>query len=124
MSKALLATCEDGEVFCEGKLIEDCEIFSEGVGVSQGLLILDEDKRYYVAKTSPDLKLTLEKVIVALDNAADALNALDTAAFLVGVTGGAMTPAVGIPGTPVAASNISAINSAKADLEELVGELK
>lgn len=90
MSKALSATCSNGEVTCEGVVIEDAEILSEGVGESEGVLLLEEGKQTYIAKTSPDLKTTLEKVIAALNHVVTGLNAAGAA--LDGLSGGAGTP--------------------------------
>lgn len=124
MSKVLEASCVGGVVTADGVPVGSAQILSEGVGSSQGVLLLDEDLARYIAKTSPDLKTTLERLITALEKIASALTSLDTAGFLIGVTGGAASPAVGIPGTPVAASDIAAITAAKVQLNTLKGMLK
>lgn len=115
------ATCEAGVVTADGVPVPGAQILSEGVGASSGVLLIDEDRARYVAKTSPDLKTTLEKLIVALDKTVAALQAIDGVGSLVTSCGAGAGSATWIP---VAASDISGITSAKADLEALMEELK
>jgi len=117
MSKVIVATCEDGKVTAEGVEVPSAEIFSEGEASSEGLLILDGDKAYYVAKTSPDLKTTLQKLTTALGKVSSALSALDGAHFLVAATGG-------VPSGPLIATPISELNAVKAELEDLTDSLR
>ncbi len=88
MSKVLQAACSGGIVTAEGVPVPLVEILCEGVGDSTGVLILDEDKAYYLAKTSPDLVTTLEKLLDSLQYISNALGALDGAGFLIAATGG------------------------------------
>lgn len=138
MSKMLPATCVGGVVTAEGVPVPAAEILSEGVGESEGVVFLDEDKARYIAKISPDLKTTLEhliealgKAIEALNNASAALTSIDTAGYIIAVSGGSGAPAVGTPSPPVATGDISAldtatqgIEAAKAELETLKGMLR
>lgn len=75
MSKILSATCQAGIVTADGVPVPGAVILGEGVGASSGALILDEARKVYVPKTSPDLKTTLEKVIDALGATKDGLDA-------------------------------------------------
>lgn len=118
MSKVLPATCEDSVVTCEGVPIPSARILSEGIGESEGVLVLEEDRADYIAKTSPDLKATIEKLIAALGNASAALSAIDNRVYVI---------ASGSPdsfGPPVAAGDISALNEVISDLEEFKEVLK
>lgn len=115
MSKALPATCQGGVVTCEGKPVAGVVILSEGVGPSSGTLFLEEDKAYYVAKTSPDLKDALASISNALANTSAALTAIDNVGFWSG--GGAPTP-------PFLGTVISGIDTAKASLDTLRGAMK
>ena len=117
MSKVLEATCVAGVVTVDGIPVPAATVLSEGVAQSEGLLILDEDTANYVAKTSPDLKETLDKLSSALDSIASALQAIDTAGYIISVSGGAMSPAIGIPSPPVAVADIAQINAAKAEID-------
>ena len=117
MSKALEATCVAGVVTSEGVPVPDTTILSEGVAASEGLLILDEDKKTYIPKTSPDLKETLDKIVSVLGQISSALSALDTAGFLISAT-------MGVPSPPVAASEISAIDTLQSELEDLKDNLR
>lgn len=123
MSKVLNASCEAGVVTCQETVVEEAELFSEGVAASEGLLIQDKDKAFYIAKTSEDLKITLQKLVTtltrvstALEKTADALTSLDTAGFLIAATGGT-------PSGPVAASDITAIGTAQGQIDTLKDEL-
>lgn len=123
MSKVIEATCVGGVVTAEGVPIPSADILSEGVAQSDGILILDEDDAKYVAKTSPDLKETLEKLSAALDNIASALSAIDGAGYIISVTGGP-SPVVAIPSPPVATGDIASINSAKSAIDLFKENLK
>lgn len=116
MSKALPASCVGGIVTAGGVPVPAADILSEGVGPSEGVLILDEDEAKYIAKTSPDLKATLEQLISALDKtvealgkASSALTGLDTAGFLIAAT-------AGVPSPPLQAANIAGITTASAEI--------
>lgn len=128
MSKILNATCSGGQVKVGTTVVQEAVILSEGVAESEGALLMEDDQVKYFAKTSPDLKTTLTKVVEALTQAATALTQTATALGAIDVkpTGG-----TGSASTPVAASNISAItsavsslNTAKADLATLKDNLK
>ena len=66
MSKVLAASCEAGVVTCEGKVIAGAEILCEGIESSEGVLIIDQEKSYYLANTQPDLKEVIEALSVGL----------------------------------------------------------
>src|SRR5690606_37212730 len=115
MSKTLAATCSAGVVTSD-TIVTEAEILSKGVGDSEGILIQDEDRAYYLANTIADLEALLEKLISTLeqvksglDKTVDALTALDTAAFLVAAD-------AGVPSPPVAASDIASIGSASTNI--------
>lgn len=116
----LPATCVGGVVTAEGVPIPSAEILSEGVGQSEGVVFLDEDEARYVAKITPDLKTTLEKLSDALGSIASALTAIDTKTLV--TTCGAGSGTAGP--TPVAALDITAINTAKAAVDTLKAGLK
>lgn len=115
MSKILEASCDGGAlVICEGFEVDDVIILSEGDGPSEGILVLDAGSAFYIAKTSMDLKDTLTQLSAALGNVASALSTLD--AKPVGGSGSAPAPGV--------ASDVTAINQAKAQLDTLKGNLR
>jgi hypothetical protein len=121
MSKIIEATCVGGVVTADDVPVPAAEILSEGVGESEGILILDEDKAKYIAKTSPDLKATLEKLITTLEKLSAALTAIDSAGPLSTTCGAGPGTATWVP---VNASNISAINALKAEVESFKEMLK
>lgn len=94
MSKMLDASCVAGVVTSEGVPVPTATILSEGVGPSSGVLLLDEDKARYIAKISPDLKATIEKLIDALTETASALNSTVSAFLSIasGMTGSTTAP--------------------------------
>lgn len=114
MSKVIEATCENELVTAEGVVVESAEILSEGVAASEGVLVMDKEKTYYLAKTSPDLKSTLEKLISTLTQIASALTAIDAKP-----TGGSGSAPV-----PAATGNVSSINTLKSELTALKDGLK
>src|SRR5690606_10168795 len=79
MSRLLEATCAAGVVTVEGFPVPSAEILSGGVGPSEGFVILDGDKAYYVANTTPDLKTTLDKLTSALTAILAAISATNLA---------------------------------------------
>lgn len=124
MSKVLEATCLAGIVKVGQTPVPDTTVLSEGVGSSSGVLILEEDKKTYIAKTSPDLKSTLEQLEVALSQTATALLEVIQA---LGVVSAATIP----PSTGGIASNVANItvatvqlNLAKSQVTTLKGMLK
>lgn len=113
MTKILEASCVAGVVQVGSLPIAGATILSEGVASSEGILILQGgDGKFYVAKTSPDLKTTLEKVASALTQIAAALTILD------GKPLGTLTP---VPG---AATQIAAITSLQTEVAVLKEMLK
>lgn len=112
MSKLLEASCIAGVVTSEGVPVPSAEILSQGIGASTGFLILDGDKAYYVAKTSPDLDTTLGKVITALQQVVVALGILDAKPI------GTLAPA------PGAAVSIGLVTAAATELTALKASLK
>lgn len=111
MSKSLEATCVLGVVTAEGVPVPSATVLSEGVGPSTGVLVLDDEKAFYLAKTSPDLKSTLEQVIAALTQVATSLTTL-----------GAAIPTVTTP--PTLAAEVANLTSKIALLTALKEVLK
>lgn len=112
MSKILDATCSGKAVTYNGALI-DAEILSEGVGASEGLLLLEKDKATYITSNATDLKTTLEKVADALTKIGETLTAIGA-----GMTGPTTAP----PGT--LAADIVELNLIVTELTTLKGNLK
>lgn len=114
MSKALAATCVGGVVSIAGTPIPGAVILSEGVGSSTGVAYLQDDKIYYVAKTTPDVKTLLEKVVSLLTELTTALTLIDAKP-----TGGVASAT-----TPVAAVNIVNLTAISTQLTTLGAMLK
>lgn len=113
MAKIIAASLSSGKVMAEGFEIQDAVVLSEGEADSEGVLILDGDKQYYIAKTTPDVKTTIEKVVDAIDKIANLFTAIGA-----GMTGPTTAP----PGT--LATDVAAIQAVKTELETLKDELK
>lgn len=112
MSKILSATCQAGVVTVEGQPIPGTRILSEGVAASEGVFFLERDEPTYVAKTSGDLKTTLEAIASALGQLVTALTAID--AKPVGV----------MPPAPVASAQITQLSALQTQLTTLKGAMK
>jgi hypothetical protein len=112
VSKTLNASCAAGVVTVEGKPIE-AEILSEGVGSSEGAIILDKEKAFYIASNATDLKTTLEKISDALTKVGETLTAIGA-----GMTGPTTAP------PPTLAANVTEINLIVVELTTLKDALK
>lgn len=127
MSKVLAASVQGGKVFVDELEIPDAVIFAEGAGDSEGILILEEFGKFYFANTAPDLKTTLDQLVIALEKTADAITKISTTFTAVGagMTGPTTAPPPTLA-TDVAAlvTYASAITSAKTQLNTLKGALK
>jgi hypothetical protein len=110
MSKMLEATCVGGVVTSQGIPVPAAQILSEGVGLSSGVLFLDEDRAKYFTSNASDLKTTLEQIASALTSIASALTLLDA------------KPLGTLPPAPAAAANITQIIAVQAQVTAL-GEL-
>jgi hypothetical protein len=113
MSKVLEAICVGGVVTSEGVPVPAADILSEGVGASSGVLILDRDLAKYIAKTSPDLKSTLEILSSALTTIATSLTSIGA-----GMTGPTTAP------PPTLAVDVAQITLAVTELDALKEILK
>jgi hypothetical protein len=118
MSRVLEASCEDGVVTVQGLEIE-AEIFTEGLGQSTGIVIIDKDKAYYVASSSANLKTTIEKVIAVIEDLADALTQVGTTLTSIGA--GMTGPTTAPP--PTLAADVLAINAKVVELNATKTEL-
>jgi hypothetical protein len=79
LSKILEATCVGGVVKVGALPVLDAVILSKGIGSSSGVLLMEGDKKTYVAKTSPDLGSTLEKLEAILTQLTTSLSEISTA---------------------------------------------
>jgi hypothetical protein len=120
MSKVLRATCEGNTVTADEVTVPAARIQSAGIGVSEGILVLDGDKAEYITSNASDLDETLEQLISALGDASSGLSASATAINLVGTTAGVpplvLTPLL-LP-INLAASSISSAVSALSAIKE------
>lgn len=117
MSKVLSATCEEGIVTAEAVPVEVTQKLCEGVAASEGFILMQGDKVFYVAKTSGDLKTTLQKLSEVLGNISSALSSLDSAGFLIGAT-------AGVPSPPILAADIAALDAVIEEIDDLAENLK
>jgi hypothetical protein len=112
MSKILEATCEAGVVTSQGVAVE-ATILSEGMGASEGVLVLEGVQASYITSNASDLKTTLEKVVNALTKIGETLTAIGG-----GMTGPSTAPPPALP------ANVAEINSLIAELSTLKENLK
>lgn len=119
MPKILNATCVGGVVKYGALPVQDVAIFSEGVGESAGLLILDKDLKAYMPKTTPDLKTTIEKISSSLDELSGVLTQIATTLTSIGA--GMTGPTTAPP--PTLAADVVQINLSGANLTAIKAEL-
>ena len=120
MSKMIEASCVAGIVTAGGVPVPVATKLCEGVGASTGVLILDEDKADYIAKTSPDLKTTLTKIVSILTQLTTALTVIDAKVLVTTCGAGAGSTAP----LPLATANIASITVIQAELSILKETLK
>lgn len=112
MSKVLEATCVAGVVTSELVPVPAADILSEGIGPSEGILILDEDNATYVTSNASDIKSALDSIASALTQIATALTLIDA------------KPMGVLPPVPAATANVVAITAIQAQLSALKEILK
>jgi hypothetical protein len=113
MSKILEASCVGEVVTVEGIPLENVEILSEGLGQSEGALLMEGQKKFYITSSASDLSSTIDQIVEGLNKTVEGLNAAGGA--LNGIAGGAGTSTI------AAATGIAPIIAA---LNTLKGQLK
>lgn len=113
MAKVIQAECVNNKVTVEGVEIEGAQILTQGKAQSTGILIVDDDRIYYVSTNTTDLKTTLEKLASAMTKVTETLTAIGT-----GMTGPTTAP----PG--VLPTNVANINATVGELTTLKDNLK
>lgn len=93
MTKILKATAQARVVTFEGQSVA-AEILSEGVGSSEGLLIIERDKAFYIPSSALDIKSTLESLSGSLEQVSNALTQIATSLTSIGanMTGPTTSP--------------------------------
>lgn len=109
MTKLLEATCENNVVKVGGLVVE-AEVVTQGKQSSTGIVLLNEDRAFYIATNTTDIVTVIEKLSSVLGNISGALT---------GLQGG---PWSGPP--PVIAPDIAAIAAAQSSLNTLKVNLK
>jgi len=119
MSKILKATCGQGAVKVDGLIVDNVEILSEGIGESEGALLLEKEKAFYIPKTVDDLSNSLENLSSALDSLKTSIQNIGNlfTAIGAGMTGPTTAP------PPTLASDVTAILSGATELETIKAEI-
>jgi hypothetical protein len=112
LSKIITASCEASVVTADDIAV-DATILSEGIGASEGLLVLDKTNATYLTSNASDLKTAIEKVISALNKVTDTLTAIGT-----GMTGSTTAPPAALP------INVALITAIVTELTTLKESLK
>ena len=113
MSKILDATCQGKVVTSQDVQVPAAKILSEGIGESEGLLLLEGARATYITSSASDLKQTLNQVAEALQTIAGALEAIGS-----NMTGDTTSPPGSLPG------DVASIQSAATALQALMENLK
>ncbi len=120
MSKILDASCDaSGKVTVEGQVISPVTILSLGKQASTGVLIIEEDKLFYVASSATDIKTTIDKLSSIADDIANALSTIATTLTSIGagMTGSSTAP------PPTLGANVTTINSKSTDIAQIKTDL-
>jgi hypothetical protein len=76
MSKILEASCVGGVVTADGVPVPAADILSEGVGASEGVLMLEGEQAKYLPSSAGDIKTAIEKTVSAIQTVAQILTAI------------------------------------------------
>jgi len=120
------ATAEAGVVKVGDVTIGEALILSGGVGDSEGILLIQEGKAYYIASSANDLSVTLENAIQAFNKVKDSLTKIGT--ILTSIGAGMTGPTTAPPPTlavdvAVISTNVAALTTAISQLSTLKDEL-
>lgn len=118
MSKALAASCAGSVVKVGAYPVTGTTILSLGKGSSQGITIIDEDKSYYVANTTPDTVTLINDLIEGLQKVVTLMQQVN-----MGLAGAGSTPYPGFA-TDAAAIIGGGPNSVVSKLGQLKENLK
>lgn len=64
--KVFEATANGGVVNANGGVVPNCPILGEGLGQSEGYLVMSGDELVYLPKTTPDVKAFMEIMVMSL----------------------------------------------------------
>jgi hypothetical protein len=94
MSRILEATCVAGVVTAEGVPVPIAEIFSAGIAPSEGLLIMQDGKAFYITSNAEDIEATLDGVSDAITSLTATIAQLITTfgSFAAAMTGPTTAP--------------------------------
>jgi hypothetical protein len=112
LSKTLAASCSASVVTIDGKPV-NAVILSKGLGESEGVGVLDEDKVYYITSSAEDLEVVIDKLNSALNQLVTVITAIGA-----GMTGPTTAP----PGT--LATDLAVLTTLVSELTALKGSLK
>ncbi len=72
------ATCEGGTVTAGGAVVAEADILSAGVGQSDGVLLLDNDKAKYIASNASDISDLIVSLCTIIEKVALIATGLDS----------------------------------------------
>lgn len=126
MSKIVEASVTVGILRAEGVPVLTATKLSKGVGASEGVMLMDKDKQWYIPNTQPDLETTLTNISAALAKTSEAIAKIcDTMTAINAAHAGPATapsPAVAPNVLQITAMKLE-IDAAKAQLDALKGAL-
>lgn len=126
MSNSIIATCENKVVKYQGASVEEVKILSKGIGLSEGVLIMDGERKFYLVSSANDIDKTLAQVSIALEKTSNALGVIANSltAIAGNMNGPSTSPPPAIPNNVVQINqSVSEINQAKSALDEIKGSL-
>lgn len=128
MSKILDATASaSGVVTAESTAVQVAEILSEGKQTSAGVLLMQENKAWYLTSSATDIKTTIEKLISVIESAANSITQIGITLTSIGagMTGPTTAPPPTLAADVVLLNlDVTELNAVKAELETLKEALK
>lgn len=97
----------------DGVSVDAAQILSKGQGESQGVLLIDGEKAFYLTSNATDLETTIEKLNSSLNKLVSILTAIGA-----GMTGPTTAP------PPTLATDLAEITALVSELTTLKGNLK
>lgn len=128
MSKILAAACDAlGNVTIEGFPIPDAVVISEGKQASTGVAAVEKNQVTYIASSATDVKATIEKTVLVIDEVSDSLAKLVNiiTALGAGMTGPTTSPPPSLTADLAEiTTNVSDLATVKTALNQMKGALK
>lgn len=114
-------------VSVEGFPLTDVEVLGAGQAASEGIVLVQGGKVFYIPSASSNVVDTIDQIIAALDSLTPAITTIATTltAIGAGMTGPSTAPPPTLPSNVIdITANVTELGLVKTELETLKGALK